>query len=279
MAPPSVLRVGVVPYLNMLPMVHGLTDLRLPGNPASRLEVASVPPSRMIRMMESGELDLGMAPVAGVFDHPDWKIVGESMIGSFGAVKSVLMVSMDPPDRWTLLHPDSHSRTSNVLSQVLLWNCFGVRPKLGEPIPPEGWTPPDHPAPGEAFLIIGTRALKWRNLWKDRGGYCVDLGRLWTKWTGLPFVYAVWAARPGAEVNDWMTEFENLKNSNSARLSEIIPKWSGLADEGLTPKEAEEYLTRNIIFNFDHNALRGMTRFHEEGARLGLFRTSWTFSR
>lgn len=279
MSKPAPLRVGIVPYLNMLPLIHGLADLRLPSRPDASLAVISLPPSRMIAQMESGDLDIGMAPVAGVFDHPDWKIVGSSMIGSHGPVKSVLMISMDPPDRWTLLHPDSHSRTSNVLSQVLLSRCFGVRPQLGEPIPVEGWSPPDRPAPGEAFLLIGTRALKYRNLWKSEGGHCIDLGRLWTKWTSLPFVYAVWAARPGIDASAWMPEFEKLKARNQQNLDQIIPQWPGLNDEGLTFSEAKEYLTKNIAFDFDAEAQTAIRRFYQEGLELKLFEFGWDLKR
>lgn len=272
------MRVGIVPYLNMLPLVHGLDRLRLEGPPSQSLQVISVPPSRMIEMMEAGEIDVGMAPAAGVFDHPEWAIVGSSMIGSNGRVKSVLAISKDPPEKWTLLHPDSHSRTSNALIQILLANRFGVRPRLGAPLPPDDWTPPTNPSPGEAFVLIGTRALRWRRLWQDSGGYALDLGRLWTTWTHLPFVYAVWAANPGAAAARWMDSFENLKGENRKRLAEYIGEWPGLKDEHLTPTEARDYLTRNITYDLDAPALEGLERFYQDGLKLGLFKRGWNLA-
>ncbi len=275
MAPQPPLRVGIVPYLNMLPLVRGLESLALPGS-ARRLEVVPAPPSQMAQMLDRGELDLGMAPTAAVLSRPDWRVVGRSMIGSRGPVRSVLAFSLDSPERWTLLHPDAQSRTSNVLARVLLSGAHGVRPALGPPIPLEGWEPPARPAPGEAFLLIGTRAIRWRALWSAQRATALDLGEAWTRWTGLPFVFAVWALRPGAPVSeselaDWLEAFEALKARNAARLGEIVPAWPGLAEERQTSAEAIEYLTRNIDFDLDSAARQGLARFGEEGRRLGLF--------
>jgi chorismate dehydratase len=255
--------------------VHGLGELTLPGEAPGALKVVSVTPARMIEMMARGEIDVGMAPVAGVFEHPEWRIVGRSMIGSRGPVRSVVAISMDPPERWTLVHPDSHSRTSNALIQILLARRYGVRPPLGEPIPPGDWRPPERPAPGEAFLLIGTRALRWRDLWRAEGGHALDLGEAWTAWTGLPFVYAVWAARPGVAADRWMEAFENLKARNLGRLEEITRSWPGLSDERLSPSEAREYLLTNIALDLDGAAIEGLLRFYREGVQLGLFVPGW----
>lgn len=272
MTTPQIFRVGIVPYLNMLPLTYGMEDLKLKGKDAPHLRIVSAPPSRMVRMMERGEIDLGMAPVGALPEHPDWRIVGQSMIGSRGPVRSVVILSRDPPERWTRLHPDSHSRTSNLLAQILLARRFGARPRLGKTIPLRNWKPPLRPAPGEAFLLIGTRALRWHDHWRGQGGTTLDLGQLWTDWTGLPFVYAVWVLRSGIDpekirLNEWLREFEKLKKHNLARLNRIIPAWPGLREENLTPQEARNYLTRNIIFDFDASARRGLNRFLSEAGR------------
>lgn len=270
MTVPSPIRVGIVPYLNMLPLVHGLDRLGV--------RVVSTPPSRMMRLMESGELDIGMVPVGGLVDHPEWRIVGRSMIGSRGAVKSVLALSPSPPERWKLVHPDAHSRTSNVLLRILLDGKYGVRPVLGDPIPMESWEPPKTPRADEAFLLIGTRALRWRELWTREGGTRLDLGEAWTEWTGLPFVYAVWAARPGIDPGDLMERFEVLKRRNMERLGEIISAWPGLQEERQSEAEARDYLTRHIKFDLGAKEFEGLARYYEEGLRLGLFKPGWTLS-
>lgn len=269
------LRVGIVPYLNMLPLVNGMEELRGEPPGSRSLRVLSAAPSRMVSLMEAGELDLGMVPVAALFEHPEWRIVGRSMIGSEGPVLSVLAMAREPPQNWTLLHPDSHSRTSNVLIQILLSRLFGASPALGTPLPFEDWTPPEQSLPGEAFLLIGTRALRWRDHWKAQSRVVLDLGALWSEWTGLPFVYAVWAARPEIDTRAWMRRFETLKQENLKRLENIVETWPGLEQERLTPAEARDYLTRNILFDLEGRALRGLDRFYREGRDLNLFPPGW----
>ena len=273
----TTLRLGVVSYLNMLPVVHGLEELGRSGLGDSRLDVVSLPPGPMADLMENGELDVGMVPVATAFAHPEWSIVGHSMIGSRGKVKSVLAMGMEPPEQWTSLHLDSQSRTSNAFIQVLLNRRFDVKPNLLNPVPLENWSPPEKTAPGEAHLLIGTRALRWRDHWLERGGHVIDLGEEWTKWTGLPFVYAAWAARPGIDARAWIACVEELKDRNLKRLEEIVPTWPGLENERLTPAQAVDYLTTNIHFDLDESAIWGMRRFYEEGLSLGLFPRGWRY--
>lgn len=272
----SPLRVGIVPYLNMLPLVHGLDDLRLDDESEARLEVVPVVPSEMTRMMEDGRLDIGMVPVGGLFDHPEWRVVGRSIIGSRGPVLSVLAVGSGPIEQWTRLHPDSQSRTSNALVRIVLAGRYGARPEPAEPTPIDpDWTPAEELAPGAALVVIGSRALRLREFFHQRGDTVLDLGQAWTQWTGLPFVYAVWAAREGVNAGGWMTRFDELRRENERRLRELIAGWPGLDDQRLTQDEAFSYLTENIQFDLDAASLEGLRRFHAEGERLQIFKPGW----
>jgi chorismate dehydratase len=264
----SRLRVGVVSYLNMLPLTHGLDAL---GSPERPIEVVSIPPAPMTGMMDRGELDIGMLPVGAVIGRQDWKIIGRSMIGSNGPVKSVLLIGAGDPQGWMRVHPDSHSRTSNILAQVLLANAYGNRPELMEPIPPADWSPPSPLPEGEAFVLIGTRALRWRHLGRQAGVTALDLGERWKEWTGLPFIFAVWATRKDFDPGDWMERFERLKRRNLGNLGEIVRQWPGLDDEQLSAEDAIRYLTDNIKFDLTPEAMAGLARFYDEGLRLGFF--------
>jgi len=239
----------------MLPLTYGMEAL---GEKCSSIEVVSVPP----------------APMA-VIDRPDWDIVGHSMIGSNGPVKSVLAIGAGDPSTWKTVHPDSHSRTSNLLVQVLLESQFGARPCLESPSPMQDGSPPEPLPEGEGFVLIGTRALRWRHLAERGGVTALDLGESWTRWTGLPFVYAVWAARRDTDLGDWLDRFEKLKQRNRERLAEIVREWPGLKDEQLSADDAVAYLTENIKFDLDERAIAGLTRFHQEGSRLGFFDPDW----
>jgi chorismate dehydratase len=268
------LRLGSVAYLNMQPLVYGAEALAAEG-----LELREGPPSSLARWLAKGAIDVGMVPVASLLRHPEWRVAGRSMIGSRGPVRSVLVLGAGEPREWRVLRPDSHSMTSNALAQVILRRRFGLDFELGEPIPLTDWQPPEEPAPGEAMVMIGTRALRWGGAWAKAGKGCVlDLGEAWADWTGLPFVYAVWAVRPGVELGDWPERLEGLKESNRARLPQIAQEWAQLDEDGLSAEDALQYVLTNIHYDLDDEARAGLARFHAEGLALGLFNLPWQWN-
>jgi chorismate dehydratase len=287
------LRLGTVDYLNMRPLVDGLETAL-----AGIAELCPAPPSRLAEWLAAGRIDVGMVPVAAILGHPDWMIVrpaacsafgsgpasgSGSMIGSRGPVLSLLLLGVGPPREWRRLRPDAHSVNTNALARIILERKYGVIGlELAEPIPMDGWEPPERPAPGEAMTLIGSRALRWRD-WGDAveagagartgsGRVVLDLGAEWTDWTGLPLVCAVWAARPGldpATLADLADRLEAHKLANRRRLPEIAAHWEGLAHDRLTPAQALDYLTRNIAYDLDDAAMAGLARFKSELVIIG----------
>lgn len=287
-------RVCAVPYLNMLPLVAGLSELRLPaagrGEPDTTIALEATPPGPMAERMDRGLVDLGMAPVGAILERPGRLVVGcfavphgcglvrrATGIGSRGRVRSVAIFSGGPLERARRFRPDAHSRSSNALARILLARRFGGERELGPPVPLEGFDPPARPDPDDAFLLIGDRALRWDEAWRERGGTVTDLGEAWTEWTGLPFVFALWTLREGADpdalrVPEWMAAFERLKRRNLARLDELVGEWRR-AEETPPVSEAgaREYLRDRIRFDQDEAALAGLRRYHAEGIEMGLF--------
>ena len=268
--PHSPLRLGVVAYLNMQPLIYGLEEALGP-----ELEMCEGPPSALARRLEEGRIDAGMVPVASLLAHPDWRVAGRGMIGARGAVASVLLAGGGPPREWRILHPDSHSMTSNALARVLLKGEWGIEPELGEPVGLAQTAPPE-PKPGEAWVMIGSHALAWRKTLRQRPDcHVIDLGEWWRCWTGLPFIFAVWAARPGAPAGDWPARLDAHLERNQERLEQIAREWPALAADRLTPAEAVEYFTQSVHYWRDEPARRGLERFYDEGRKMGIFREGW----
>lgn len=264
------LRLGAVSYLNMRPLVSGLEDLAADG-----LSLIEAPPSQLARMLEAGQIDMGMVPVAAIFDHPEWIVAPKTMIGMRGAVRSVILTGFDEPHDWRVLRPDAHSKTSNALARVFLERRLGLHPHPGKPVPIDDSDPADRLQPGEAMVLIGSRALRsWQRL-RERGATILDMGTVWRRWTGLPFVCALWAIRPGAPVQGWLQRIEEVKLRNRKRLGSLAAKWPGLAFDRLTRRQAADYLRRNVDFDFDAAARRGLLRFYNEGRAIGLFAPDW----
>ena len=235
-------RVACVGYTNAWPLTRHL-------DPA-RYEVIPCIPSVAARLLREGEADVGLIPVAALFGEGDYRVVPGLAIGCDGDVTSVLLVGETPLSEWESVALDGESRTSVVLAQILL------RGPLGRPDLPvrhvDAGTGAFHAAGKTGAVVIGDAA---RNL-PDRLVTRIDLGRVWKDWTGLPFVFAVWAGRPD------MSQ-ELIAGLRDAALA-------GLAERASAPASDRTYLTEHIRYDLDDRALMGLRRFAALGQQAGL---------
>jgi cyclic dehypoxanthinyl futalosine synthase len=130
---------------------------------------------------------VALVPVAAYAAHPEWEVVPEVGIGCRGPVLSVVLVAEVPLEQIARVHLDGASRTSALLIQLLL-AARGVHPEFVPAPHREGRA---RVRGRDAALIIGDAALGLSR------PHVHDLGNLWQALTGLPFVFAFWAARPG----------------------------------------------------------------------------------
>jgi chorismate dehydratase len=249
------IRLGAVQYLNSKPLVHGLAG--------RGLEVGYDLPSRLADRLAAGGLDVGLIPIVEVFRKPDLAIVSNACIGCRGPVMSVKLLFRTPPERVTSLALDEGSRTSAVLAQVLLAERYGVRPRV-EPLPIGAGS---RDTRADAILLIGDRALRDA---ADGGGFQViwDLGDEWCRWTGLPFVFAVWAARPRVVSPALTARLERSRDAGLASLAAIAA--AEAAPHGLTVPQCLSYLRDNLHYHLGDAETEAVDRFRCHAARLGL---------
>src|SRR5205823_7685190 len=112
---------------------------------------------------------------------------------------------------------DVGSRTSAALVQILLRKRHGVYPEVV--LLPLDRTAEE--ADADAVLLIGDRAMR---ACLPGFAHAYDLGQEWHDWTSLPFVYAVWAVRPGVELGDVETALLESKRRGCARIGEIAQR-------------------------------------------------------
>src|SRR5207244_7971510 len=98
--------------------------------------------------------------------------------------------------------------------QILLRKRHDVQPEL-LPLPLEM---PAEKADADAVLLIGDRAMR---ACLPGFAHAYDLGQEWHDWTGLPFVYAVWAVREGAELGPVEDALHEAKRRGLARVGQI----------------------------------------------------------
>src|SRR5262245_45232652 len=181
------IRIGAVNYLNTKPLIHDL-DLLAPD-----AELLLELPSRLADLLAQGQLDVGLIPVIEYFRAGTYSVVPGLCIASRGPVLSVTLFSRVP---WTGIRRvalDIGSRTSAALTRILLRQRYGVETEF-VPLPLERDA---ETVDADAVLLIGDRAMR---ACLPGFEFAFDLGQEWHDWTNLPFVYAFWAVRPGADL-------------------------------------------------------------------------------
>lgn len=277
----SPLRIGAVTYLNSKPLTEHLAAL-FPD-----AVIRDDYPSRLADDLSQGKLDVALIPSIEYFRGDDYEIVSDACVAARGPVLSVKMYTRVPWEQVRTLGLDEGSRTSAALAKILLGERFGVEPEtipfpLGQKI---------EACRADAILMIGDRAMhphdaNFLATW--------DLGEEWFRWTGLPFVFAMWVARKGLgfqveSLGADDIDFSPDPNSQPSTLNDqpwLDSRLSMARDLGekSIPEIAERealllklplattihYLTRNLHFRLGSAERSGLRLFYDLAARRGL---------
>jgi chorismate dehydratase len=249
------LRLGAVDYLNVRPLVYGLD--RQPSRVHLRFDV----PAECARLLDAGEIDLGMVPSIAYLSRPADRIVPGICIGSDGAVASVALFTRKPVRDIRSLALDTSSRTSVVLTKILCARRFEVSPEFR----PHGPDLASMLAAADAALLIGDPALFADH--RALGAEKIDLGLTWTDMTGLPFVWAVWAGRSDAASAETVALLQEAAASGRQHLDEIATAYS---TDPQRQAVGRHYLRENLLFDLTSRAQDGLRTFYREALALGL---------
>ena len=191
------MKIGRIGYINCAP-VYGAIDRGVVALPPGG-ELVTGTPSELNDLLIGGELDLSVISAIEYARHgKDLVLLPDLAISCDGPVRSVALFSrrtVGQLDGRTVLLSAS-SRTSVALLELLCREVWKILPKFAEARAEAHDLDALAALPHEAVLVIGDAALALA----DRGTYPhrYDLGEEWKRWTGLPFVFAVWAARRSA---------------------------------------------------------------------------------
>ena len=246
----SSLRIGAVSYLNTKPLVYGLEQL-LPS-----AELVYDLPSRLADDLAEGRLDVALIPTVEYFQDPSYQVVSDACIACRGPVLSVSPLSRCPRSEIRSLALDEGSRTSVALVQILLREQYGLTPSL---LPlPIGSAAQDVDA--DAVLVIGDRAIH-----AEKGGFVEawDLGDEWYRWSGLPFVFAMWTARGGLSIDlgPLQEALETARDAGLANLASIARQEAGTL--GLNEQQCLAYLRDNLHFSLGEKEREGLELFRQ----------------
>jgi chorismate dehydratase len=241
------IRIGAVGYLNARPLVYGLE--LMPERFSVRFDV----PSKCAALLHGNSIDVGMIPsIEYLRGHDVYCIVPDIGIVSDGLVASVALFASKPVDEIRTIAADTSSRTSTVLLRILCYEDLAIDPTF-VPMVPDATSMLTQ---CDAALLIGDPALFLEH--ESAGLRKIDLGERWTALTGLPFVWAFWAGRPGvlgpADVGALL----------SARDGGVMSS-DRIADEYCGPGRAElgqAYLRENIRYSLGARERAGLARYY-----------------
>jgi chorismate dehydratase len=245
----SPLRIGLFPYLNVQPLIHGFRD-----DSSVVLEIDL--PSRIADRFRKDELDLAMVPSfeAATLDA---KILDSACIASDGEVETVILHHRLPLDQVKTLAVDEASRTSAALAKVLIADASGRVPRT-TPFSPPGEAPPD----ADAVVVIGDPAF----LWRAEGFARMDLGQEWRRRNQLPFVFAVMVSHPRISAAAVAGRVEQAKRRGLDAASTIAHSYNA----GVDAERAEHYLRHVIRYDLGERERRGLALFHRQAEAKGL---------
>lgn len=268
----SPLRIGKINYANLFPIFYMLER----ECDCSHYEFIEGVPSTLNRMLRNGEIDISPSSSIEYLRHQDkYTIIDGHSISSEGPVGSIFLLSRNPIERLkgTTILTTSQSETSVVLLHIILKKFYEIECLL---------IPTDDPLDvivkeAEAYLSIGDEAMKAKKT--IAGMYIYDLGELWYRHTGLPFVFALWIVRKNCHTEKpefferFLQDLSRAKVQALGNLDEIAKEFQPLLlkHHSLLVKE-DELISywRGISYDLGEKQRKGLELFGKYSGESGL---------
>ena len=262
------MRIGRIPYVNCYP-VYGAIDRGVVGLEGS---LVTGVPSALNKRMADGTLDISVvSAVEYARDARRYLLLPDLAISCDGPVQRVMLFSRRPAEELDgrRVIVSRSSMTSVALVELLFENVWRARPEFvagdAEMSDIAGFDREPH----EARLVIGDAALVLRgarprvvdSTASASYAFAYDLGEVWTDWTGLPFVFAVWVAQRTAPVAEALGIHASLITSRNWGLEhlDVLAAQASQAT-GVSQRVCHEYLS-GLDYGLSYEHLAGLTEF------------------
>jgi chorismate dehydratase len=260
---------------------------------AERYELHRTLPALCARELHEGRAGLGLIPIAAL--TPELAIVPGCAIASLDRVRSIqLVVKHRAPNRpphddevspaldellmqVRSIAADTASRSSLAYTEILFHRFLGMRPAF-VPTPADPVRMLQH---ADGALLIGDPALlalEAREAIEASPGVgpCVwiDVAHQWRVRTGLPWVAAVWAARPEAlsaaniSSGQLTSDLMHSRDAGLVHIDSLVAEW--IPRIALAPATIRQYLTANIHYTLTPECEAAMQLFRGYAAEAGV---------
>lgn len=257
-------RIGVVSFVNTLPLIDGLETL-------ADVEWRHSVPSGLIDLLLSREVDLALCSSIDYQRSPDsLVIVPCGILGCDGPTLTVRLYASRPLHTLSRVYCDRDSHTSIVLMRILLREIFGADPAIID------FDAREHVAENrpvewpEAMLLIGDKVVT-DSPPAVRYPHQLDLGAAWANLTGLPFIFAAWMARADTPVERYAAAsmaLDRQRRANTMRLEWLVQ--TRAVPRGWPADLARTYLGEYLAYEWTERRRAGLEMFYSKAAAQGL---------
>lgn len=243
------IRISAVKYANTYPFLYGIFETGFD----KKVELTTDHPSECAAKLISGQVDIGLIPVAALPMMNEYHIITDYCLGAYGKVRTVMLLSNFPFEEIRTINLDYRSRSSVNLAKILAkiswkkefeWNSTSENfDFLHMPV-------------NEAAVLIGDQCFEYENRFK----YRIDLAEEWYKFTGLPFAFACWTSNRVLD-NKFLDEFNIALGTGVNDIPAVLRKYgnSGV----IRGENLRYYLTKNMNFDLNEDKRKAIKLFLE----------------
>lgn len=235
---------GSVPFVNAGPLAAFIPEVD------PHATVVCHPPARLTEELLNGNLSAAIMPTVDFFQNDDLRMIDDIGIAADGDVLSVLLKCERPIEKLRAVSLDPDSSTSNALARLLLQRNYGLSVEFRYP---------SSDRIDDACVVIGDRALQ------SAPATCgdLDLAGEWKRATGLPFVFAVWAYRPGTvDSEDISRILHAARRLGAERVETLVANCAAKLD--LQEEFCRKYLTSAVRYDIGPREIEGMNCFRDQ---------------
>jgi chorismate dehydratase len=268
---------AAIHFLNPAPLMWDFEHEPERSYLREQYQIGYTTPSRCAAELAACEADIGLVPVAAYATTPSLLIVPGCTVAALDRVRSIILVVrlQEGLSAVRTIAADTSSLTSCAYTRIL-FEIFWKVPAVFIPHLPDLES---MLAVADAALLIGDPALlaledmEARALRTGERLLYLDLAHEWHSFTGLPWISAFWALRPGAldetgiSAAKLIEDLQTSRDNGLAHIEDLAAEWSSRI---AVPRETIRfYLTKNIHYILDDACLRGLDQFYRYAAECG----------
>ncbi|HUX96388.1 MAG TPA: menaquinone biosynthesis protein [Bacteroidales bacterium] len=241
------IRISAVKYANTYPFIYGLKKSGF----GEKIILETDHPVDCAEKLINNRADIGLIPVAALLQMKEYHIISDYCLSSNGNVRTVMLLRNCSFEELDTIYLDYRSKTSVTLAKILAKHWWKRTFKWVNTS--EGF---DFLNIGcnEAVVLIGDQCFEYEK--RFRSG--IDLSMEWKKFTGLPFVFACWAANKTLDPA-FLAEFNSALKTGVDNIDEVV---KSIGEKGsITGSVLKQYLTENIDFNLNEEKKKGLEMF------------------